>query len=48
VDGWQDWQQPPKMSRKRRVLTAVAIFVGILIVSVVLDLLLHHQAAPHG
>jgi hypothetical protein len=48
VDGSQDWQQPPKMSRNRRVLTVVAIVVGILIVSVVLDLLLHHQAAPHG
>jgi len=36
------------MSRNRRVLTVVAIVVGILIVSVVLDLLLHHQAAPHG
>jgi hypothetical protein len=48
VDGWEDWQQRPKMSRKRRVLTTVAIVVGILIVSVVLDVLLHQQAAPHG
>jgi hypothetical protein len=36
------------MSRKRRVLTTVAIVVGILIVSAVLDLLLQHQAAPPG
>jgi hypothetical protein len=48
VNGQWDLQQPPKMSRKRRVLTFIAIVVGILVVSVVLDVLLHHQAAPHG
>lgn len=50
MDDWQDWQQqqPPKLSGKRRVLTAIAIIVGILIVSVVLDVLLHNQGAAHG
>jgi hypothetical protein len=48
MDGWQDWQQRPAKSTKRRVLTAIAIVVGILVVSALLDLLMVHQGATPG